>query len=428
MRGSRLHYGWVVAGVTFLALLGAAAFRSTIGIFVVPMEQEFGWGRDEISLAVSANLLCYGLVAPFAAALVQRLGARRVMAGALLAVAAGSALSVLITATWQLMLLWGLVIGTATGAISVPLSAIIATRWFVARRGLVTGALGAAFATGNLLFLPLLAWVAENEGWRWSAAGVALCAAAIVPVVLVWMRERPADLGLLPVGATEPPPPAATPPNAFTGPLRALREASRVRDFWLLAGTFFICGWTTNGAVATHLIPAAHDHGISEVTAAGLLAVIGVFDIVGSTASGWLTDRIDPRRLLFVYYTLRGLSLALLPSLLAGPHAALLAFALVYGLDWVATVPPTVALTNLVFGPERAGVVFGWIFCSHMLGGAAAAWLAGFARTAFGDYVLAFAGGGMLAIAAGFASLTIAGGRIRPRVAVGEVGSASSPG
>jgi predicted MFS family arabinose efflux permease len=225
-------------------------------------------------------------------------------------------------------------------------------------------------------------------------------------------------VGLLPYGATEPPPPRARVGNPFVTPLRTLRDAARVRDFWLLAGTFFICGWTTNGAVQTHFIPAAHDHGISQVTAAGLLAIIGTFDIVGSTASGWLTDRADPRRLLFVYYSLRGISLAFLPSLLAGPHGALIAFAVIYGLDWVATVPPTVALTNAVFGSARAGIVFGWIFAAHMLGGAAAAWLAGSARTLFGNYVIAFVGAGVLGLVAGVASLTIARGALRttPRV------------
>jgi sugar phosphate permease len=404
-----VHYAWVVAAVTFLTLLAAAGFRSTIGVFVVPLQDEFGWGRDQVSVAISINLLCYGLVAPFAAALVERLGTRRVMAGALVAIAVGSALTVLITALWQLDLLWGAVIGLSTGSVAIPLSAIVATRWFVRHRGLVTGLMAASFATGNLIFLPLLAWITEAQGWRWAAAVVAIVAGAIVPIVLLLMRERPEDVGVLPLGATvatpHPPPPAESP---FRRPLTVLRDAARVRDFWLLAGTFFVCGWTTNGAVQYHFIPAAHDHHIPEVTAASLLALIGLFDIVGSTTSGWLTDRADPRRLLFAYYSLRGISLAFLPYLLSAPRGTLIAFAVLYGLDWVATVPPTVALTNTVFGRERAGVVFGWIFAAHMIGGAAAAYVAGAARTTFGNYVIAFVGGGLLAVLAGFASLTIA--------------------
>lgn len=403
------HYAWVVAGVTFLTLLAAQGFRSTIGVFVVPLQEQFGWGRDDVSLAIAVNLVCYGLMAPFAAALVDRLGPRRVMVVALAAVGAGSALTVGMTALWQLNLIWGPVIGMATGAISIPLSAIVATRWFVARRGLVTGVLTGAFATGNLAFLPLLAWVTDVHGWRWAAGLVAVFAAVVIPVVALLMRDRPESAGVLPYGADEPvPAPAAPPGNPFTAPLAVLRDAARVRDFWLLAGTFFVCGWTTNGAVQSHFIPAAHDHSMPEVRAASLLAVIGVFDVIGATASGWLTDRVDPRTLLFVYYTLRGTSLALLVPLFAAPGWTLVAFAVVYGLDWVATVPPTIVLTHAAFGPERAGVVFGWVFCSHMLGGAAAAWLAGAAREALGDYVLAFTGAGLLAVVAGFAALFIA--------------------
>ena len=410
----RFHPAWVVAGVTFLTLLAAQGFRSTIGVFVVPLQEEFGWGRDEVSVAIAVNLVCYGLMAPFAAALVERLGPRRVMMVALAAVGAGSALTVGMTSLWQLDLIWGPVIGMATGAISIPLSAIVATRWFVARRGLVTGVLTGAFATGNLVFLPLLAWITDTRGWQWAAGLVAVFAAAAVPFVAVFMRDHPADVGALPYGAVEAPPALAPPPgNPFTAPLRVLRDAARVRDFWLLAGTFFICGWTTNGAVQSHFLPAAHDHAIPEVTAAGILAIIGVFDVIGATASGWLTDRVDPRRLLFAYYTLRGVSLAMLLPLFAGPGWTLVAFAIVYGLDWVATVPPTVVLTATVFGRDRAGMVFGWVFCSHMLGGASAAWLAGAAREALGDYVLAFTAAGILGVAAGFASLFIARDRER---------------
>lgn len=407
MKTGRVHYAWIVAGVTFFVLLAAAGFRSSVGVFVVPLEEEFGWGRDEVSLAIAINLVFYGLAAPFAAAFVERVGARRVMVAGLVAVGGGAALTIAMTELWQLNLLWGLVIGSATGAIAIPLSAIVATRWFVRRRGLVTGLLTASFATGNLIFLPLLAWITERSGWRWAVALVAICAAAIVPLVLLLMRERPSDVGLLPFGADEEPAPSAAPGHPFTTPFRVLRSAVRVRDFWLLAGTFFICGWTTNGAVQSHFIPAAHDHGIPEVTAASLLAVIGVFDIVGATASGWLTDRIDPRKLLFMYYSLRGTSLAALPLLLQGSNLPLVAFAIVYGLDWVATVPPTIVLTNEVFGRDHASVVFGWVFCSHMLGGAAAAWLAGTFREAFGDYLIAFTGAGLLGLAAAFASLAI---------------------
>lgn len=387
-----------------------------MGVFIVPFQDEFGWSRDQVSLAVSINLVFYGLSAPFAAAFVNRMGARRVMMAAIGVVGAGAGLTILMNALWQLDLLWGLAIGSATGAIAVPLSAIVATRWFVRHRGLVTGLLTAAFATGNLAFLPLLAWITQEHGWRWAAGLVSVVALAMVPVIAVFMRNDPADVGVLPYGADAPPAARPTPGHPFAVPFRVLRDAVRVPDFWLLAGTFFICGWTTNGAVQTHFVPAAHDHGISEVRAASLLAIIGVCDIIGSTASGWLTDRSDPRRLLFVYYSLRGISLSALPLLLGTNQLSLVAFAVVYGLDWVATVPPTVALTNMVFDRDRAPVVFAWVFCAHMLGGAGAAWLAGALRETYGDYLLAFGGGGLLAIMAGVASLAIARGRrVQPR-------------
>ncbi|MDX6398845.1 MAG: hypothetical protein QOJ43_2253, partial [Gaiellaceae bacterium] len=371
---TRVHYAWVVAGVAFLSLVMASGFRSTTGVLLIPLHQEFGWSHETIGLAVALNLLCFGLGAPFAAALIEQVGVRRVVASALGAIAVSALLTIRMTETWQLFLLWGLVNGLATGAVSVPLAAIIANRWFVARRGLVTGLMTASYASGQLVFLPGLAWLAGFD-WRWAALAIAIVALVLVlPVVLRFMRDRPEDVGLLPYGAEEgwEPPPAAGAP-AFGAALDALSLAMRSKTFWLLAGTFFVCGATTTGLVSTHLIPAAHDHGITEVTAAGLLALIGVFDVVGTTASGWLTDRYDPRLLLLAYYGLRGISLLALPLAFDAANAAMLAFVVIYGLDWVATVPPTSALATAYFGPQ-AGVVFAWIFAAHQLGAAAAAW------------------------------------------------------
>ena len=371
---SRVHYAWVVAAVGFLALVLASGFRSTTGVLLIPLHQEFGWSHETIGLAVSLNLLCFGLGAPFAAALIERFGVRLVVGTALGAITVSALLTVGMTQTWQLFLLWGVVNGFATGAVSVPLAAIIANRWFVRRRGLVTGLMTASYASGQLVFLPGLAWLAGFD-WRYAAVAVAAVALLVVlPAVLVLMRDRPEDAGLRPYGADESwqPPPLATAP-AFGAAIDALGAAMRSRAFWLLAGTFFVCGATTNGLVSTHLIPAAHDHGITQVTAASLLALIGVFDVVGTTASGWLTDRYDPRKLLVAYYALRGLSLLALPLVFDTANAAMLAFVVVYGLDWVATVPPTSALANAHFGAQ-ASVVFAWIFTAHQLGAATAAW------------------------------------------------------
>jgi predicted MFS family arabinose efflux permease len=311
------------------------------------------------------------------------------------------------TEPWQLFLLWGVVNGTATGAVSVPLAAIIANRWFVERRGLVTGALTASNASGQLVFLPLLAWVSGFD-WRYAAALVAVAALGLVlPLVAVLMRDRPSDVGERPYGAGPDwqEPPAA--PAAFGAALTGLRIGARSRTFWVLAATFFVCGATTNGLVSTHLIPAAHDHGIAQVGAASLLALIGVFDIVGTVGSGWLTDRFDPRKLLLVYYGFRGLALLALPVAFDSRYAALIGFAVVYGLDWVATVPPTSALATATF-PQHAGVVFAWIFSAHQFGAATAAWAAGLVRTATGEYTAAWAAAGGLALLAAVAVLLIA--------------------
>jgi sugar phosphate permease len=409
----RVHYAWRVAAVAFLALVMASGFRSITGVLLIPLHEEFDWSHETIGLAVSLNLLCFGLGAPFAAALIERFGTRRVVAVALGSIAGSALLTIGMTETWQLFLLWGFVNGCATGAVSVPLAAIIANRWFVERRGLVTGLMTASYASGQLIFLPALAWLATFD-WRWAALAVAVAAIVLVlPAVVGVMRDRPEDVGLRPYGAPEdwtPPPRAAA--SAFTAALDALAGAARMRVFWLLAGTFFVCGATTNGLISTHLIPAAHDHGITQVTAAGLLALIGVFDVVGTTASGWLTDRYDPRKLLVAYYGLRGASLLALPLAFDTAQAAMIAFVVVYGLDWVATVPPTSSLATTHFGPQ-AGVVFAWIFTAHQLGAAAAAWSAGLVRTATGEYTAAFLAAGILGLLAAAAVPLIRRPRIR---------------
>ncbi|GAC1327493.1 MAG: MFS transporter [Mycobacteriales bacterium] len=404
----RLHRGWVVAGVAFVALMGAAGFRATPGVLIVPLQDEFGWSRATISMAVSVNLLLFGLVAPFAAALMDRFGIRRVVCSALLLVAAGSGLTVFMRTSWQLILLWGVLVGVGTGSMALVFAAVVANRWFVQRRGLVTGVLTAGSATGQLVFLPVIAWLATNHGWRSAALTAAAGALLVVPLVAVLMRERPADVGLLPYGATEEPaalPPAQPPARAA---IEALRVGSRTPVFWLLVGSFAICGASTNGLIGTHFIPAAHDHGMAETTAAGLLALVGLFDVVGTVFSGWLTDRVDSRLLLAWYYALRGGSLIVLPSLFArSAHPSMLVFIVFYGLDWVATVPPTMALCRQAFGPAQGSVVFGWVFASHQVGAAIAAGLAGLVRTSLGTYTLAWLVAGGLCFVAAVMSLRI---------------------
>jgi MFS family permease len=418
LAGGRVHYAWVVFGVTFFTLLAAAGIRSTPGVLIVPLEQEFGWTRAEISLAVGINLLFFGLCGPFAAALMARFGVRRVVIGALLLIATGVGLTTVMRRSWQMDLLWGVVVGTGAGAMASVLAATVANRWFIAHRGLVTGILTAAAATGQLVFLPVLAALAVGRGWRWASLTVALAALAAVPVVALLMRDDPARIGLRPYGAPadyQPPPRGGNPFSAAVGGLRA---GLRTVDFWLLAASFFICGATTNGLIGTHLIPASIEHGIPEVTAASMLALIGVFDVVGTTVSGWLTDRIDSRWLLFWYYGLRGLSLLLLPFALSSTYLVLLVFIVFYGLDWVATVPPTIALSAEKFGRERAAIVFGWIFAAHQFGAAFAAFSAGALRTWLGDYQVTFITAGLLCLVASGLVIRIGRAAHGPRQAV----------
>jgi sugar phosphate permease len=400
----RLHYGWIVALVTFFVLLVTAGIRATPGVLMISLESEFGWSRAVISGAVAINIALFGLIGPFAASVMDRWGLRRVVLGAVALLGLSVALTTRMQTQWQLTLLWGVLVGTGTGVTSMVLAAIIANRWFDERRGLVLGVLSAANATGQLIFLPALASLVATRGWRAAALLVATAAAIVFIVVYVFMRDRPEDIGLLPYGRS----PGDNPdrPRAMA-PIEALRHAAGSRAFWILAGTFFVCGASTNGLIGTHLIAACHDYGIAEVRSAQLLAMMGIFDIIGTTASGWLTDRYSSRHLLFGYYTLRGVSLLFLPLTLQEGGGGLAWFAVFYGLDWIATVPPTVRLTSEAFGRENTGVIYGWIGASHQLGASMAAFGAGAIRTMLGDYQAAFWIAGILCVVAGLSFLTI---------------------
>lgn len=412
----RVHRAWWVAFVTLLALVSAAAFRSSTGVLFIPIETEFGWSRTVTSGAVSLNLVLYGLTAPFAAAIMERWGVRRTVAGALTVVGIASCLTMFMTSAWQLWVLWGVFIGIGTGAMALVLGAIVANRWFHTHRGLVTGIFSAANATGQLSFLPLIAVLADGPGWRWAAGLVGAASLALVLPVLWLLKDRPSDVGLAPFGATDltldAPLPPANPVSLQQSPvvvaLTALRDAARRWPFWPLLLSFFVCGWSTNGLIQTHFIPAADDFGMSATLAATLLAMIGAFDIIGTVASGWLTDRVDSRILLALYYAGRGLALFALPVAI-GPDIGLglWFFIIFYGLDWVATVPPTVALCRQHFGVERSGVVFGWVFASHMVGAGAGATLAGVLRTEQGSYLSSWFIAAILCLVAAASVLTI---------------------
>jgi predicted MFS family arabinose efflux permease len=415
----RQVWPWIVAAAGFVALLGAAGFRSAPGVLIEPLKAEFGWSTATISAAVSLNMLLYGGFSPFAAALMERFGMRRVVSVALTLVAAGAGLTVFMTAPWQLMLCWGVLVGVGTGSMAMAFVATLTARWFVRHRGLVSGVLTAAGATGQLVFLPAIAALAGHHGWRSASLLICLAALAVVPVVWLLLRDHPSEVGTVALGGVPEEPPRGT--GSARRAVAVLAGAVRTRVFWMLAVGFAICGATTNGLVGTHFVPAAHDHGMPVTAAATLLAVVGLFDIAGTIASGWLTDRMDARWLLGAYYSLRGLSLLLLPHLFAPTTMPpMWAFIVFYGLDWVATVPPTVALCRQRFG-TAGPIVFGWAFACHQIGAAVAAEGAGLIRDHTGSYDLAwYIAGGLCALAA-VCSLSVGRGRDPERNVVAMV-------
>jgi sugar phosphate permease len=411
-----IHYGWFIVGVTFLVMLATAGAMGAPGVLIEPLQKEFGWTNADISAAMALRLGLFGLMAPFSAALINRFGVRPVALTALSLIIFGVAASTLMTKVWHLVLLWGVVIGIGTGMTAMVLGATVATRWFSHRRGLVVGMLTASNATGQLIFLPLLAGLTTYLGWRVALATVVCVLFAAAALVLFFMRDRPSDVGLPPYGEREvvpPPQNRQTLGELVATPLTTLRDAARTPIFWVLFLTFYVCGLSTNGLIQTHWITLCGDFGVAPVGAAGFLALIGVFDFFGTILSGWVSDRYDNRWLLFWYYGLRGLSLIFLPSS-DFSVMSLSIFAVFYGLDWVATVPPTVQLTAQRFGREKANVVFGWVFCGHQIGAASAAWGAGFARTDFLSYLPALYVAGFACLAAAMLVLSV---RKQPRAA-----------
>lgn len=403
-----IHYGWVIAAVTFLAMLTTSAALGLPGAMLRPLSREFGWSTDQLASVFAARFALFGLLGPFAALFIARFGLGRIMVTSAILIATAMALATQVTQLWHLFLLWGLVLGCGTGLTALVLGTMVANRWFTTHRGLVVGIFAASTATGQLIFLPAAAWIIEHIGWRQAVWPVVAACVTVATLALLFMRDQPRDLNLRPVG--EPDSAPLEPPLGngrldFSAPFKLLSEASHHKTFWVLAASFFICGLSTNGLVQTHFISLCGDNGLSAVPAASVLAMMGAFDLVGTTLSGYLSDRFDNRKLLFWYYGLRGLSLFWLPFSTFTLYGLSL-FAMFYGLDWIATVPPTVKLTAQAFGREQAGAVFGWIFAAHQLGAATAAYGAGLSRTLLLTYSPAL-------IAAGLACLLAAGLVIR---------------
>jgi MFS family permease len=403
-----LHYGWVVMGIAFLTMLSSSAALGLPGALLLPLSREFGWTTEQISSAMAIRFVLFGLMGPFAAILMERYGLRRIVCSALVMIASAMLLSTQMTALWQLFVLWGLVLGLGSGFTALVLGATVANRWFDQRRGLVLGILTASSATGQLIFLPVAASLIANHGWRYAVLPVMTMCLVVAGLAFCFLKDRPQDLELLAFGADPqvPPPPRPTRRPSFAMPLTVLGEASRMPVFWVLFGTFFVCGLSTSGLIQTHFISLCGDYGLAAVPAASLLAMIGAFDFVGTISSGWLSDRFDNRKLLFWYYGLRGLSLLWLPHSTFTFYGLSL-FAIFYGLDWIATVPPTVKLAGATFGRDRAPMIFGWIFAGHQLGGAVAAYGGGLARTVMFSYSPALYVAGAACIVAAFAIFMI---------------------
>ena len=397
-----IHYGWIIVAVTAMVSISTAGAVGLPGVFILPFGKEFGWDAAQVSSALAIRLLLFGLMAPFAAALIERYGVRRIALIAVSLVVTGMLLALGMTELWQLVILWGVVVGLGTGLTALVLGAVISTRWFTEKRGLVLGILTASNATGQLIFLPIGAWLIDTASWRAALALPVGCLIFAALMVVLFMRDRPSDVGLRPYGESGAPDASAhaaagTLAAALVRPFGVLRDVAMDGTFWILFITFFICGLSTNGLIQTHFIPLCGDFGMGSVEAASTLAMMGVFDFFGTIASGWLSDRFDNRKLLFWYYGLRGLSLLVLPYSTFTLYGLSL-FAAFYGLDWIATVPPTVKLAAQNFGRERAAIVFGWVFTGHQLGAATAAYGAGLSRTVLLTYLPAFyfAGGACL--------------------------------
>jgi len=403
-----IHYGWVVVAATFLTMLVTAGAMGAPGVLIKPLQDEFGWETSQISSALAIRLILFGFMGPFAAAFMNYFGVRKVIVFALALIGAGFVGSLFMTTLWQLLLLWGIVVGFGTGLTAMVLAATVSSRWFTKHRGLVVGMLSASSATGQLVFLPLMAELTERYGWRSTVFFVCAMIMVAALAVLAFMRDRPADLNLPSFGETDvtPAPAGTTLGAALLTPITTLREISATSTFWILFATFFICGLSTNGLIQTHFVTLCGDFGIVPVAAASVLAVMGIFDFFGTIGSGWLSDRFDNRWLLFWYYGLRGLSLLFLPFSDFSFYG-LSIFAVFYGLDWIATVPPTVKIAADRFGPEKVGLVFGWVFAGHQLGAATAAYGAGLSRTELSSYLPAFFVAGAFCLLASILAITL---------------------
>lgn len=389
----RIHYSWVILVVTFFSIIVAGIVMSSSGVFIDPFESEFGWDRPMIALAFAISLFLYGMSGPFMAALLEVVGLKKMMVISMTTLLVGLSLTLIMNESWQLILIWGVIIGLGASLFLTVVSPYVANHWFVKRRGLAVGILMASTATGQLILLPALAAIIEHYSWRPAIGFIMVLIFIMFILILLFMKNTPKEAGILPYGqeVEEKEKHQAEKGNPIVLAFKGLGEAVKVKEFWLLAASFFICGLSTNGLIGTHFVSFCISFGVPLVTAASLLSFMGIFNLVGTTFSGWLSDRFDNRWLLFWYYGLRGASLVLLPfALVEGSIPMLMIFTVFYGLDWVATVPPTINISRQVFGMRKSGIIYGWIFASHQIGAAVAAYGGGLIYQFFDTYTFAF--------------------------------------
>ncbi|MFJ7646238.1 MFS transporter [Lysinibacillus sp. NPDC097279] len=389
----RIHYSWFILSITFFSIIVAGITLSSSGVFIGPFEHEFGWDRSVIAMAFAISLFLYGISGPFMAALLEVLGLKKMMLAAMTILMIGISLTLLMQQAWQLIIIWGFIIGLGASLFLTVLSPFVANHWFEKRRGLALGILTASTATGQLVLLPILAMIIENSSWRWAIVLIMVLSAIMFFIILVFMKNKPKDVGVLAYGLEEEKSESVIveKKNPIIIAFNGLFTAVKVKEFWLLAGSFFICGLSTSGLIGTHFVSYCISFGVPLVTAASFLSFMGIFNLVGTTLSGWLSDRFDNRWLLFWYYLLRGASLVLLPyALMQGSLTLLIIFTAFYGLDWIATVPPTVNISRQIFGTQKSGIIYGWIFASHQAGAAVAAYGGGLIYKFFNSYTWAF--------------------------------------
>jgi MFS family permease len=393
----KVHYAWIVLGAMMLALLASSGVRSSFGVFIKPLEQEFGWARTSLAAVASLSLFLLGAVGPIAGRMADRLGPRQVLVLASILVGSGALATAAVSDLWQLFLTVGILTASGAGGAAISVAASVAARWFEQRRGLVMGLAGAGIAAGQLIIIPLLMGLTLSWGWRTALLAVgAGFLLVIVPLTLWLVRNDPQDMGLLPYGATAETV-IATRQEQAAGRIGML-QAARSMPFWLLAGSFWVCGYTTTGLVLTHFIPHATEHGFHAAHAAQALGVMGALNIAGTIGSGWLSDRFGPKLPLALYYGLRGLSLLFLPFV--NTTVSLFAFAAIFGANYISTVPATTALTAKIYGRYSVGELSGWIFLSHQIGAAVGSITGGYLYDRTGTYTLAFYSAAVLAFLA----------------------------